>query len=181
MQINNEQISIPPDGKPLEVQPKWRQDFPIDWPEDQYVARRDFTKFMILTSFAFVAGQAWIAAQNVLRQRRGELPMQRIAQLDQLSIGQSLVFDYPIAHEPCILVRTGENHFLAFSQKCTHLSCAVVPEVDNNRFFCPCHNGSFDLETGKPLAGPPRRPLPRVKLEIINNGIYATGMEMRTV
>jgi len=176
----NEQITIPPDGKPLETQPKWRQDFPIDWPEDQYVARRDFTKFMILTSFAFVAGQAWIAAQNVLRQRRGDLPMQRIAQLDQLSTGESLVFNYPLEHEPCILVRTGENHFVAFSQKCTHLSCAVVPELKNKRFFCPCHNGSFDLETGRPLAGPPRRPLPRVKLEIINDAIYATGTEQRT-
>src|SRR5678815_5077266 len=99
MPSNNEQISIPPDGQPLETQPKWRQDFPIDWPEDQYVARRDFTKFMILTSFAFVAGQAWIAAHNVLRERRGELPIQRIAQLDQLNIGQSLVFSYPQGHE----------------------------------------------------------------------------------
>ena len=176
----HDQISIPPDGKSLDMQPKWRRDFPIDWPEDQYVARRDFTKFMILTSFAFVAGQAWIAAQNVLRQRRGELPMQRIANLAQLNTGESLVFNYPVEHEPCILVRTGESHFVAFSQKCTHLSCAVVPELNNKRFFCPCHNGSFDLETGRPLAGPPRRPLPRVKLEIINNEIYATGLETHT-
>src|SRR5579875_3286117 len=31
--------------------PAWRQDFPIDWPQDHYVARRDFTKFLVLTAF----------------------------------------------------------------------------------------------------------------------------------
>jgi Rieske Fe-S protein len=56
-----------------------------------------------------------------------------------------------------------------------------VPEPEKKRFLCPCHNGSFDLETGRPLAGPPRRPLPRIKLEIINDAIYAAGVEIRTV
>lgn len=179
--IEREQITIPPDGRPPDEQPKWRQDFPVDWPQDHYVARRDFTKFMVLTSFAFVAGQFWIVAQNFLRQRRGESPLHQIASLNQLGVGQSLVFAYPEKHDTCVLVRTGENHFVAFSQKCTHLSCAVVPEPEKKRFLCPCHNGSFDLETGKPLAGPPRRPLPRIKLEIINDAIYATGVELSTV
>jgi len=178
---DREQITIPPDGRPPEEQPKWRRDFPIDWPQDHYVARRDFTKFMVLTSFAFVVGQAWIVAQNFLRRRRGELPMRQIAQLDRLAVGQSLAFDYPAEHDSCILVRTGENNFVAFGQKCTHLSCAVVPEPDKKPFLCPCHNGSFDLETGVPLAGPPRRPLPRVKLEIVNGVIYAAGLEAGTV
>jgi nitrite reductase/ring-hydroxylating ferredoxin subunit len=49
------------------------------------------------------------------------------------------------------------------------------------RYFCPCHNGSFDLETGKPLAGPPRRQLARINLEIVNDTIYATGVEFRAI
>jgi Rieske Fe-S protein len=181
MAIEREQITIPPDGKPLAEQPKWRKDFPIDWPEDHFVARRDFTKFMVLTSFAFVVGQAWIVVQNFLRERRGQPPMRRIAGLNELPVGQSLVFAYPEAHDTCLLVRTGEKSFVAFSQKCTHLSCAVVPEPEKGRFFCPCHNGSFDLETGKPLAGPPRRTLPRIKLEIVNGAVYAAGVEFSTV
>jgi Rieske Fe-S protein len=181
MAIEREQITIPPDGKPLAEQPKWRKDFPIDWPEDHFVARRDFTKFMVLTSFAFVVGQAWIVVQNFLRERRGQPPMRRIAGLNELPVGQSLVFAYPEAHDTCLLVRTGEKSFVAFSQKCTHLSCAVVPEPEKGRFFCPCHSGSFDLETGKPLAGPPRRTLPRIKLEIVNGAVYAAGVEFSTV
>ena len=176
-----EQITIPPDGRPLAEQPKWRRDFPIDWPQDHYVARRDFTKFMVLTSFAFVFGQFWIVVQNFLRERRGQLPLRQIATVHQLAVGQSLAFNYPAEHDTCLLVRTGEQSFVAFDQRCTHLSCAVVPEPEKKRFFCPCHNGSFDLETGSPLAGPPRRPLARIKLEIVNDKIYAAGVELSTV
>jgi hypothetical protein len=31
------------------------------------------------------------------------------------------------------------------------------------------------------VAGPPRRPLPLVKLEVIDAVVYATGFELRTV
>jgi Rieske Fe-S protein len=181
MAPQREQITIAPDGRPPGEQPKWRQDFPIDWPDDHYVARRDFTKFMVLTSFAFVAGQAWIAVQNFLRQRRGQPRLQQIATIDQLAVGESLAFNFPSDHDTCLLVRTGEQTFVAFDQRCTHLSCAVIPDPDKKQFHCPCHNGSFDLETGRPLAGPPRRPLARVKLEIINGAIYAAGIEVSTV
>ena len=80
-----------------------------------------------------------------------------------------------------LLVRTGEKTFVAYSQKCTHLSCAVVPQPDKNRFYCPCHEGSFDLATGAPIAGPPQRPLPRINLELRSGGVYATGVEVKTI
>src|ERR1044071_1566067 len=60
-----EHVTRPPDGRPLHYQPQWRKDFPIDWPQDHYVARRDFAKFLCLTSLAFVIGQLWIGVQNV--------------------------------------------------------------------------------------------------------------------
>jgi Rieske Fe-S protein len=178
---DREQISLPPDRQPLAAQPQWRQDFPIDWPQDHYVARRDFTKFMVLTSFAFFAGQCWIAVQNFLRERRGQLPLQPIARMDELAVGQARSFNYPEAHDSCLLVRTGADSFVAFGQQCTHLSCAVIPEPDKQRFLCPCHNGAFDLHTGEPLQGPPRRPLPRIKLAFQQGVIYAADVEERTV
>jgi nitrite reductase/ring-hydroxylating ferredoxin subunit len=176
-----EQISVAPDGQPHERQPHWRQDFPIDWPQDHYVARRDFTKFMVLTSFAFTVGQFWIVLKNFARERQGKLPLQAIAKVDELPVGQALVFSYPESHDICVLVHTSAEQFVAFSQKCTHLSCAVIPEPDKGRFLCPCHNGAFDLQSGRPLQGPPRRPLPRITLEIRQGVIYATGVEERTI
>jgi nitrite reductase/ring-hydroxylating ferredoxin subunit len=175
-----EQISLAPDFAPADSQPIWRQDFPIDWPQDLYVERRDFLKFMVLTSGAFTVGQLWIAAQNWYRRRRGHPPVRRIAAIDALPVGGSLTFRYPDEHEPCLLVRVTDSRFVAFNQKCTHLSCAVIPRPAERIFACPCHEGRFDLETGAPLAGPPRRPLTRIVLERRGPEIFAVGVEART-
>ena len=179
--IDREQITIAPDFSPPEAQPAWRQDFPIDWPQDLYVERRDFLRFMVLTSAAFTVGQAWIAAQNWYRRRTGGSPVMRIAGIDDVPVAGSLAFRYPDENEPCLLVRLTLNEFVAFNQKCTHLSCAVIPRPAEGSFFCPCHDGRFDLRTGVPIAGPPNRPLTRVLLERRGADIYAVGVEERTV
>ena len=178
--FDREQISIAPDFVPADAQPAWRQDFPIDWPQDLYVERRDFMKFMVLTSAAFAAGQLWIGAQNWFRKYTGSPPLQRIASVDDLAVGASIVFSYPSEHDPCLLVRLSTSELVAFGQKCTHLSCAVIPRPEENSFFCPCHEGRFDLRTGKPTAGPPRRPLTRIVLDLRGRDIYAVAVEERT-
>ena len=172
---------MPPNRRAGEVQPQWRQDFPIDWPEDHYVARRDFTKFLGLTSLAFVVGQFSILVQNWIRRRRGQPQKVKIAERSQLPLGGALVFHYPHETEPCLLLRNGEESYVAYSQECTHLACAVVPDREAGRLLCPCHHGYFDTATGRPLAGPPRRPLPRILLQIRGEEIYATGIERSTV
>jgi Rieske Fe-S protein len=176
-----EQVTIAPDWRPMDEQPAWRTDFPIDWPQDHYVERRDFMKFMVLTSLAFTVGQFWIAAQNIWRRRRGAAELMRLASVNDIPIGTTQTFAYPTEHDPCILVRPDERTFVAYSQKCTHLSCAVVPRVEDGVIRCPCHEGLFDLATGRPIAGPPRRPLSLVRLDIRANEIFATGVAHRTV
>lgn len=174
-----DQLTIPPDGRPYSEQPQWRNDFPIDWPQDELVARRDFTKFLVLTSLAFVVGQVWIVFENFARKRKGQPPVKHITRADAIPVGGSLVFNYPGPHDNCILVRSGYDLFFAYNQKCTHLSCAVVPDPSSGKFHCPCHNGWFDIRTGSPLAGPPRRPLERILLEMRDGNLYATGVEVR--
>lgn len=175
-----EQITIAPDFRPMESQPAWRRDFPIDWPQDHYVERRDFVKFLVLTSFAFTVGQFWIAAQSWWRKGSAAADARRITSLDQLAVGGSLVFTYPGEHDICVLVRLAEAELVAYSQKCTHLACAVIPRPDRGDLHCPCHEGFFDLRSGRPIAGPPTRPLPRIHLEIRGRDVYATGIEVRT-
>ncbi len=176
-----EQITIAPDGRPMEAQPAWRTDFPIDWPQDHYVERRDFMKFMVLTSLAFATGQLWIAAQNWWRRRRGALEVAPVAFTVDVPVGATRLFSYPTPHDPCVLIRTADQGFIAYSQACTHLSCAVLPQVEAGVIRCPCHEGLFDLASGRPLAGPPRRPLSRVTLTVRGSQILATGIEERTV
>ena len=173
--------AIGPDGRPQCEQPRWRQDFPVDTAEDNYVSRRDFAKFLVLTSGAFVVGQLTIAGKALVDSGRMAPSAVAVVNVDQLPVGAARAFAYPGPTDTCLLVRLDEDTFVAFSQECTHLSCAVVPEPDKHRFFCPCHNGSFDIATGVPTGGPPRRPLPRIVLEERGGTIYATGVELRTV
>ena len=175
---NFENTSVAPDGRPLEAQPVWRQEYPIDWSAAEYVTRREFTRLLLVTSFAFVVGQAWIVLSSLVKKASATQPPRvEIATADQVPLAGSLLFYYPHGNSPCLLVHLENDQYVAFSQKCTHLSCPVLPEVDRGRFHCPCHEGVFDIQTGVPLAGPPRRRLPQVTLEFANGRIYATGIE----
>ncbi len=175
---NLENTSAAPDGRPAEEQPVWRQEYPIDWPAAEYVTRREFTRLLLVTSFAFVVGQAWIVLSSLARKASAAQPPRvEIATTDQVPVGGSLLFYYPHENSPCLLVHLSAAQYVAFSQKCTHLSCPVLPEVDRGRFHCPCHEGEFDIQTGVPLSGPPRRRLPQVALEFSDGRIYATGIE----
>jgi len=176
-----EDVTAPPDHRPMDEQPRWRRDFAIDWPEDHFVARRDFVKFLVLTSGAFVAGQAWIAAQSLVRRRRPPPERAKIAALSALPPGSVRMFAYPEPHDPCLLIRTRDGQLLAYSQKCTHLACAVVQRLDEGILHCPCHEGIFDLATGRNIAGPPPRPLPIIELEVDGDDIFAIGVRERTV
>lgn len=169
--------TVAPDRQPAEAQPRWRKDFPIDIAQEVYVSRRDFLKFTVLTSAAFVVGQFWILGQSLLGRREEAIPEAAIAEVDSLPVGGARIFHYPEGSTPRLLVRTGEREFVAYDQQCTHLLCPIVPAVESGRLHCPCHNGWFDLQTGEPLAGPPRRALPRVLLEVRGETVYAVGMQ----
>ena len=154
-----------PDGRPLAEQPAWRQDFPIDWPEDQYVARRDFTKFLVLTSVAFVVGQFWIGGKNWLR-GHGQAPAAKRSPRGRSRRRRLAGVPLPGRETLPAGPRLGQAEFVAYGQKCTHLSCAVVPRPEQGDLPLPLPRRHFDLRTGRPIAGPPPRPLPRIMLEI---------------
>ena len=154
----SEQWTVPPDGQLPQNQPRWRQDFPIDWPQDQYIFRREFIKFLLLTSGAFTAGQFWVLVQRLWQRGETALPAQEIALVSDLPVGGSKLFQYPQGSPARLLVHVNETTFVAYEQQCTHLTCPVIPVVDKGELHCPCHEGVFDLMSGRPISGPPRRP-----------------------
>lgn len=155
---------------------KWRDDFPVEWEGDNYVSRREMVKFLTLGSL-FLAVANWVTAFAPRFLHRGSLNRQLLGLSDDLKRDGSALFRYPTAKDPCIAVRTAEGKLVAYSQVCTHLSCAVVYDKAEQSLFCPCHNGRFNLEQGAPIAGPPTRPLPRIRLEESDGRIYATERE----
>ncbi len=170
-------VTTQPDGRPADEQPVWRQEYPIDAPESDFVSRREFTRLMLVTSFAFVVGQTYIAVSSLLRAQATRPGPVEIAAVESVPVKSVKLFHYPAPNDPCVLVRLTETDFVAYGQKCTHLSCPVIPRPEIGRIECPCHNGWYDLATGDVLSGPPERALPRITLAVRDGRIYATGVE----
>jgi Rieske Fe-S protein len=158
------------------AQPLWREEFSVFLADERYVSRRQLTKFLTLTSLAMFAGNLWILVKSWFRRPAEAYPAVTIAQAAEIPVGGVKLFQYPAQGEQCILVRTAADRFVAYSQKCTHLSCAVFYSQEAKRLECPCHEGYFSIEDGSVLQGPPTRPLPKVMLERRGSDLVAVGM-----
>lgn len=165
------------DCKDCKKKARWREDFPITWENDNYITRREMVKFLGLGSL-LMAGANFMVAGVPHLVRATAYPQARLGLMSEIPVGGSRLFNYPTADDPCIVVRKDDGTLAAYSQVCTHLSCAVIHSEKENALFCPCHNGYFTINEGRPYAGPPTRPLPRIKLEQHGEEIYAIGVEV---
>jgi nitrite reductase/ring-hydroxylating ferredoxin subunit len=148
-----------------------QRDFPYDREEEAQVTRREFSRFLGLTSAALFVGAAGFAGKAAFDARsRPKFAQSKIEGAETLAPGSSLNFHYPTPKDSAILVRTIDGELHAFGQKCTHLSCPVYFERAHQRLECPCHDGAFDAKTGNVLYGPPPRSLDSIKLEIRARG-----------
>ena len=96
---------------------------------------------------------------------------------ESLGQGDAIDFTSP-AGAKVVIARQGEgttaDDFLALSSVCPHLGCRVHWESQNDRFFCPCHNGAFD-RGGQPVSGPPKsanQSLIRFPLKVENGLLF---------
>lgn len=152
--------------------PVWEQEFPYRWDADDLVSRRQLLRFAVLASGALFAATGVLAGIGFVRQRsRGT--RQPIVKAVDVPVGGVHYFDYPATDDQALLLHLTDGQFVAYSGKCTHLSCAVYWDAAQRRLLCPCHDGEFDPATGSPIAGPPARPLPTIELEQQNGTIYA--------
>ena len=100
-----------------------------------------------------------------------------VIQLARIAQGDSLSFRAP-SGERIAVARQGAagnaDDFVALSSTCPHLGCQVHWESQNDRFFCPCHNGVFDSK-GVGTSGPPGEAgqvLPRYPLKVENGLLF---------
>ena len=100
-----------------------------------------------------------------------------VAEVARMKPGDALTYVTP-GGATVAVARQGSKgdvgDFVALSSTCPHLGCKVHWEQPQNRFFCPCHNGSFD-PSGAPTGGPPMeagQSLPRYPLKIEEGILY---------
>jgi phenylpropionate dioxygenase-like ring-hydroxylating dioxygenase large terminal subunit len=110
-----------------------------------------------------------------------ERQWQFVTDLRSIRKGDSLTYLSP-GGQRVVITRIGDtgeaDDFIALSSVCPHLGCQVHWEPQNDRFFCPCHNGAFDPE-GNPISGPPKdanQSLPRYRLDVIRKHADDPGL-----
>lgn len=153
-----------------------RDDFPVDWEDDNHVTRREFLRFGTLASGGLALGSVALAGWSRFKTVGPDMEPQRIAIASELSPGQAVHFNYPRPVDLCLLIRRTNGELAAFKRRCTHLSCPVGFEPEKDRLYCPCHNGAFAAADGKVLQGPPPHPLPQIKLELRGDEVWAVGL-----
>ena len=145
--------------------------------ERSTLTRREFlVNALMITAFGATAVAIADAAIRFLippARPAGIAEATEIARTDEVAPGAAKPFAYDQIQ--CLLINLN-GEFRAFSRVCTHLSCNVDWDAGAHVFTCPCHAGIFDAN-GRNIAGPPPKPLPRVRLRVAGGKIIAGGWE----
>lgn len=149
--------------------------------------RRSFVS--TLTTTAMAAGLAGgygmfgaLAGRYLYPARPLEKRWMFVAELANIANGASLTYQAPDGRAVAITRLSEQGNvadFIALSSICPHLGCQVHWESQNDRFFCPCHNGAFNAE-GVATSGPPadaRQSLARYPL-MVENGLLFIEVAM---
>jgi Rieske Fe-S protein len=136
-----------------------------DQTEDHGATEEDRRSFLDKTSKAAMAvglaggygGLGAVAVRYLYPAGPEDLSWQFVLRVDDLAEGESVRYEGPSGETINIARQRREGtaeDFVALSSTCPHLGCQVRWEPQNDRFFCPCHNGVFD-PSGVATGGPP--------------------------
>jgi Rieske Fe-S protein len=156
--------------------------------EKKEVSRRDFMKIAIGAVGGLIGlGYGIPAIAYVITPAAAKTQAQQWIQLGAVSkieLGTPTLFKVNFTRQTGWIVNQEElsiyvitedgREFVAMSNVCTHLGCRIRWVADQNKYFCPCHNGIFDKQ-GKVVSGPPPRPLDRYQTKVENDQLFILG------
>lgn len=123
---------------------------------EKNLSRREFLSWSVMGgALAAAYGLlAVFAGRFVYPQKRG--PRVRdlfVTTRGNIEPGHPLSWTAPNGQK--VLIYDAGEELLALSNVCPHLGCKVHWEPGNQRFLCPCHQGTFD-RNGTATGGPPK-------------------------
>lgn len=145
--------------------------------QSETLGRRRFLNWVLGTSAGTLF--AWVLYPVARFISPPEIPEATTAQVEAGSTNDPELIDkgFKIIRfgvEPVIVIRKADTSLVALSATCTHLDCIVEFQKAEERIWCNCHNGQYDL-TGRNVAGPPPRPLTPYKVDVVSKGANQPG------
>jgi 3-phenylpropionate/trans-cinnamate dioxygenase ferredoxin subunit len=95
----------------------------------------------------------------------------RVGTEAEIPEGEIRAFEFAVGH---VAVAHVEFRLFAFGNECTHAGCLLSEgELDDRAgtVTCPCHESVFDVETGEPVEGPARDPVPVYAVQVVDGWI----------
>jgi len=75
-------------------------------------------------------------------------------------------------HDEDVLVANISGKIYAIGDECTHRGCSLSEgRIEGTTVICPCHEGHFDLTTGKVIAPPPKRDEPFYEVQLQDSDV----------
>lgn len=74
--------------------------------------------------------------------------------------------------KPALAFLDDKDKPILISSVCTHLGCTVQNKLKKGKLLCPCHISYFELNTGNPLEGPAKKPLPMIPFVVEEEKVY---------
>ena len=153
--------------------------------DDNRLSRRGFLSLATFSLGGLISLIVGIPAISYIvspaRKKVEEINFIPLGAADRVTVGEPTLFRTKITQragwiiderELSYYVLTENNReFVALSNICTHLGCRVRWVADEEKFFCPCHNGVFD-KNGAVVSGPPPRPLDRYEVKEENGQLF---------
>src|SRR5271165_4259467 len=144
-------------------------------PDATYVLEDDASRRGLLKAGVGLVGACYAAAvgypvyrflatPSVRARAQGQVTTVAIPQKDLPGAGTATMFLF--GSRPSLLIHYSDGHYASFDAVCTHLGCTVRFEPQNKRIFCPCHGGTYDMNTGEVVSGPPPRALKAYRVEV---------------
>ncbi len=175
--------------------------------KDKPVSRRRFLGYATVGLGAIVSALVGIPLVGslispILQKKKVETEWVELGKIADFEVGQPKMVQWTISRidgwvmeaaprAVCVVTQDGEN-FTVYNSRCTHLSCSyswklkgephqtaygsAMPGKDH--FFCPCHDGIFDID-GTVLGGPPPRPLDTLPVKIEDGKLFTIYKDFR--
>ena len=115
----------------------------------------------------------YLATPAARSRLEGEISSVAIPEKNLPDAGTATMFLF--GSRPAMLIHHEDGTWVAFDAVCTHLGCTVGFEPQKHRIFCPCHGGTYDMNTGAVVAGPPPRGLTAFHVEVTDGHVIVSG------